>query len=135
MSDYFARDYSLVEKCVTRDIFNKWKEITQEQYDVVKLASGSLQETDLRIYPQTHAIQQTYFINLSMMINYVKMAFNVKYACDFFAIAVACDLVRILKNYQHVNQVAAFFKQYNYLIEKNMQKVQAYHIAYLEYAH
>lgn len=135
MSDYFARDYSLVNERVLREVFEKWKNITQCQYDLVKLAGGDFRETDPRIYPPTHAVQQTYFVNLSMMINYIKMVFDVKYACDFFAIAVACDLVRILKNYQHVNEVATFFNQYNYLIEQNTQKMQAYHIAYREYTH
>lgn len=126
ISDYFARDYALVKPDVANEIFDDWCKIIESQYELVKKASGDMVENDLRIYPPTHAAQTTVIVNLSLMMNYIKYALDDKNHVDYFTVAIAHEMVKILKIHNDTPEVKEFLEHYMYGISHMEYRVEAY---------
>ena len=126
ISDYFARDYALVKPDVANEIFNDWCKIIESQYKLVEKASGDVVENDLRIYPPTHANQLTVIVNLSLMMNYIKYALDDKNYADYFAVALAYEMIKILNIHKDIIEVKDFLEHYMYGIAHTEHRVQAY---------
>lgn len=132
ISDYFARDYALVKPDVMDEVFDDWCNLIQSQYNLVEKASGEMVENDLRIYPPTHAVQTTVIVNLSLMMNYIKYALDDKNHVDYFTVAIAHEMVQILKIHNDIPEVKDFFEKYIYGIFHMEHRVEAYKQMYNE---
>ena len=126
ISDYFARDYALVKPDVVNEIFDDWCKIIESQYELVEKASGDMVENDLRIYPPTHAAQTTVIVNLSLMMNYIKYAIDDKNYADYFTVALAYEMIKILKIHNDIPEVKDFLEHYMYGISHMEHRVKAY---------
>lgn len=130
ISDYFARDYSLVNKNVENQVFQDWCKIVESQYALVAKASGDVMETDSRIYPETHAQQHSCIVNLSLIIHYIENAINFKSLSDYYTVAIAYEMIKILRNYKNCNIVDDFLNKYVYEINHAEERIQTYNEMY-----
>ncbi len=132
ISDYFARDYALVKPDVVNEIFDDWCKIIESQYELVEKASGDMVENDLRIYPPTHAVQTTVIVNLSLMMNYIKYVLDDKNYADYFTVALAYEMIKILNIHKDIIEVKDFLEHYIYGISHMEHRVEAYEQMYNE---
>ena len=106
--------------------FAQWSDIVKQQYDLANTMTENTYH-DSYILPSTHVTEDSFVVNLSMLMHYVQV---LSQSFDIYALSMSMDLLHILKQYAFNSTINDFCNKYEPLIinqSKRIDKFRAMH--------